>query len=174
MELFVVVLVSVPLGILAVAGIGHAFAFRRFVDDLRRQGLIRVGVPLVAGSVVFAELTLGVGVHALIVLRAVDGPATAGLMAAAALLYAAFSAYAGALLHVRPGAPCGCGHRHRVVTGWVVARAAVLAGCAVAGAAAAELDSRVDVTDLAMGGTAALAIGFVLWMTPDAMERGAG
>lgn len=173
MDVFEIVLASVPLAILAIAGTGHALAFSDFVGNLQRQRLLRLNASLVAGTVVLAELALGVSGSALIVLGLVDGPTAATLMSATGVLYASFAVYATVLLKARPGAPCGCGRRPTPVTGWVVARAAVLAGCSMAAATTVGSVGRVDAVAALVGATASLVIALLLWVLPDAMARSA-
>lgn len=86
----------------------------------------------VAAVVIAAEGLLGAaGVVAL--LRDDGGRLLAVVLAGSAALLATYAGYAGRVRSTGRAVPCGCSRLEQPMTGWVVARAATLAGLALAG-----------------------------------------
>ncbi|MFG2101198.1 MauE/DoxX family redox-associated membrane protein [Micromonospora echinaurantiaca] len=92
-----------------------------------------VPVPsVVAAAVIAAEGLLGVaGVVAL--LRDDGGPLLGLVLAGGAALFATYAGYGWYVRSTGRTVPCGCSRVEQPMTGWVVARAAVLAGLALTG-----------------------------------------
>lgn len=123
----------------------------------------------VAAAVTAAEGLLG-GAGAVALGRGNDGLLTAA-MAASAVLLALFGGYAWYVTGRERGGPCGCSRADLPMTGWVVARAFVLAGLALAGLVLA--DSAVPParpgSELAVVLLAAATFTCLLWQLPAAM-----
>ncbi|MEU4565279.1 MauE/DoxX family redox-associated membrane protein [Micromonospora sp. NPDC023956] len=152
-------------------------------EHLSRPGLLAralaahrvVAAPTaVAALAVGAEAVLaGTGIVAL---RAESqGLRVAVLLGSAGLL----ALYAGYGLYLRStgrGGPCGCSRLEMPMTGWVVARAAVLAGLALVGLAWSGSIAgwaRADAT-LVVVLLAAATFATLLWHLPSAMYQPAG
>ncbi|MFC4912758.1 MauE/DoxX family redox-associated membrane protein [Actinomadura gamaensis] len=165
---------AVPL-VLALSLAGHVRS-RDLAGALRAQGALPSRLaPTVASLAVAAEVAVLAVLLLSLGLRRTD--LTRGALAAAALLFAAYAAYAAFVTH-RAGTrrvPCGCGgDLSTPMSAWVVARSAGLAVLALGGALAAP--------PALTGGTAAgvvagAALGVLLWILPRAMsvpERSVG
>ncbi|GIH07805.1 hypothetical protein Rhe02_58720 [Rhizocola hellebori] len=125
----------------------------------------------VAAAVIASEGLLGVaGVVAL--LRDGGRPLTAALAGSGALLVL-YVGYGLRLRFLGRSGPCGCSRLELPMTGWVVARAAILAGLALL--ALAWADSIVPLTrpgaQLAIVLIAAATFTLLLWHLPAAMHE---
>lgn len=153
----------VVLIVLALAVAERVVAPRALPAALVAHGVVprRAAGPL-AAAVTVAEA-------ALLVLGVLMGPR---VLFAAALLFAAYGAYAWYVTASDRGGPCGCGGADVPMDHWVTGRAGVLATLAVLGAAGGDhvlplrdVDSRLVVVLLA-----AATIGILLWHLPAAMD----
>lgn len=126
MRLFLIVAQITVFGTLICSGIGH----------LRHLGLLRKALELqgvvppvvhgpIAASVVATELLVGTtGAVATLAPAGYSLVAPATISAAAGTLFLIYALFTAALLKWRPGAPCGCDHRHAPVGPATVARSA--------------------------------------------------
>lgn len=172
MSLLATVVAGTALGVLGVSGLAHLRRLDHLGRSLRRQALPRALRRVVTPGLVAAEVGVGlVGLTAL-----VTGFGGAQLLrwalGASAALYLAFAVYAAVLVRRRQEVPCGCGSEHEVVSGWTVARAAVLA----AGSLWAWSFTPGPVLSLGLGFEVALAavgsLGFttLVWTLPAALH----
>jgi hypothetical protein len=142
-------------GVLAAALAAHGTVPRRLV---RPVAAFTTAVEGVLGATAVIGLLLGL-----------DGLLRASLAAAAALL-AGHGLYATYVTRARPHrVPCGCaGNAESLMTGWVAARAGMLAGLALAGAAWDPPPSLVPAEQMI---TVAMGLGFavLLWTLPLAL-----
>ncbi|MEU5882353.1 MauE/DoxX family redox-associated membrane protein [Spirillospora sp. NPDC047279] len=156
-----------------------------FVGHLRRPGLLTAALraqrvlprPLaapLAGLVLLAEAALG-GMAATGALQGRTDLARGSLAAAAALL-AAYGLYGAYVTRARPGGvPCGCaGDLTTPMTGWVAARAGLLALLALPGAVWGP-PGDAGAVEITVTAAAGAAFALILWTLPQAMiyERSA-
>lgn len=125
----------------------------------------------VAAAVTLAEVSL-VAAGAVAVSSHSAGWLRFPAFAGSAALFAAYAGYTQHVRAIRPGTPCGCSRGELPVTGWVVARAYLLAGLALL---AAVLSGSVLTVDrpgdpLVVVLLAATAFGALLWHLPAAMH----
>lgn len=174
------------LGVFAVAGAGgvmllaaglrHLAGRRALVATIRRQRLLP-GAPVVAAALVTAELAVGSGVLALVVLvRDAPGFGAAWLaFAAESALYLAFATYLTVLLLLRPGSECGCGYAGdgpaRPWRVWLATAFAAAGGLAalppvLAPAAAAPVPARLFAAGIAAGTVVSVALLGQAWRPP--------
>jgi hypothetical protein len=161
------------LATLLAAGAGH----------LARPGSLRTAVAAhgvlpapaaVAAVVAAAEVGLGGAGAAGLVLG--DRGAGRGLLAVGVagggLLLALFAGYGWYVTAAGIGGPCGCSHAELPMSGWVVARAAGLAGLAAIGLplVGSVLPLRRPGIELGTVLLAAAAFGLLLWQLPAAMH----
>lgn len=173
MALLITVAAVTALGVLAFSGIMHARHHATFGRLLAQQ---RVWSPRAQSAVLVAtigsELLLGLG--GLLVLYGDFGTQRLlqAILAAAAVLFLTYLAYASYLLRRRPGAPCACGTGHEVVNGWTVARAGMLAVAALAAATAQHALARPPSPGMygLVTVVGSLSLGVILWALPGALE----
>ncbi|WDZ82935.1 MauE/DoxX family redox-associated membrane protein [Micromonospora cathayae] len=154
---------------LLVTGVGHLTRPAALTRALAAHRVLPAPAA-VAGLVVTAELLLaGAGVVALRgddgrALRIAVGVAAAGLLG----LYAGYGRH---VLSTGRTGPCGCSRRELPMSGWVVARAAVLSGLALLGAvlSGSVLGWGRLAADLAVVLLAAATFTVGLWQLPAAM-----
>lgn len=155
----------VVLVVLVIAVVERILAPRALRAALVAHGVVprRVADPL-AVAVTAVEAVLAV---ALLI-----GPSPL-VLSGAAVLFAAYAAYAWHVTASGRGGPCGCGGVEVPMDHWVTGRAVALAALAAAGAVAHDrvlplspFDERVLVVLLA-----AATIGVLLWHLPAAMSR---
>ncbi len=165
------VAVYVVLVVLVIAVADRVTAPRALRAALVAQGVVprRVAGPL-AVTVIVAEVVLAALL--LIGLVPAAGPSPLVLWGAA-VLFAAYGAYAWHVTASGRGGPCGCGGVDVPMDHWVTGRAFALAALAAAGAGApgavaplAGFDDRLLVVLLASA-----TIGVLLWHLPAAMTR---
>jgi hypothetical protein len=158
---------------LLAAGVGHLARPGVLPAALAAHRVLPAPGP-VAVVVTAAEVGLGgAGVAGLVLGERGAGP---GLLAAglagAALLLALVAGYGWYVLAVGAGGPCGCSHAELPMSGWVVARAAVLAG--LAGLALARRGSVLPLgwpgSQLGTALLAVAAFSVLLWQLPAAMH----
>ncbi|WP_114201793.1 MauE/DoxX family redox-associated membrane protein [Janibacter anophelis] len=156
--------------VLGATGLGHAAAPGRTRQEIAAH---RVLPRPLAYVVALALPPLELGIAALLV-GAVLTPQVAldrWSGGAAALLLTAFAGYlALALRRGAGGLPCACGAGTAPLAGWSVARAALLAGCALLGAL---LPSSLAITsrpwaEVVIVGCAAVTFAIGLWALPSA------
>ncbi len=150
-------------GTLLATGVGHLSAPAALPGALRAHGLLPAPA-LVAAAVTAAELGLGGAA----VIGLAGGGGARGPLAGCAGLLALLAAYAAWVVRRRGGGPCGCSRADLPMTGWVGARAAALAGLALAGAATAG--PVPPAAELPIVLLAAAALACLLWQLPAAMH----
>lgn len=161
---------AVAMTLLASAA-GHTRRPGELTSALRSQGVLpaRLAGP-VATTVIAVEAALGLAVTFGLVLAGLLAP---GLVAAA-VLFAAYAAYTEYLRRARQDAPpCGCAGGDLAVSGWVVGRAAALAGVAGLGwllAPSADLAAG-PIVDASTALFAAATFACLLWQLPAAMAQ---
>lgn len=160
------------LATLLLAGIAHAARPGTLPAALAAHRLLPAPAAVATG-VTAAEV--GLGGAGLLGLALGDRAGGRGLLAAAlagaALLLVLFAGYGWSVLAAGAGGPCGCAHAELPMSGWVVGRAAALAG--LAGLALPLAGSVLPLgrpgSQLATVLLAAAAFGVLLWQLPAAM-----
>jgi hypothetical protein len=149
--------------------VAHISSRGGLAEQLLEQGvfpsLARRVIAVVIGPVEAAVGALGLAA------TAVAGGGRAAPLAgiAAVALYTGFVLFALYLWQRVPEAPCGCGPAGERASGWTVGRAAVLAGCALAGLAGVP-GGTASPDVLAYSAVIAAALGLLIWQLPGAME----
>lgn len=169
--LFATVCAGVVLGTLASAGLAHVRHPRTLQDTVRAHRLLPASLAQAAGRLLGpVELGMGGGGLAAVLTRS-SGWATLLLLGSTAL-YALYTAYAVALVRLRPTLPCGCGAGGRAATNWTVGRNAVYL---TVGITAFALRGEVAAFEGSFSGpvfsvVAAAALAILVWTVPIAAE----
>jgi hypothetical protein len=121
-----------------------------------------------------AEAGLGATGTAGVVLGPVVLPAGPIVAGAAALLFSAYAVETGRVLRSGAQVPCGCGAADHPVNQWVVIRAAVYAGLAVAAMASRPALGALAPLHLITALVAATVIGLLVWLLPRTLAIPAG
>jgi hypothetical protein len=165
----------VAFGTLLFSGTSHArhpVVFRR---SLRRQAVWPPSVePMVAVMVIAAEFSIGlIGLVALFV--AGRAGLLAPALAASAVLYLLFTAYAALLVGRHGDVPCACSGRDEPVNVWTAVRAGLLAatsaGAWIAVGRMATVSGLALDANATVAAVAGLAIGVTVWNLPAALQR---
>lgn len=159
----------VPTSIAFLAGSWHAWHRMYLVDVVRRQSVVPVRLaPLAAAGVIVAEIVVGLGG---LLVALIAEQALRPVAAAMACLFGSYTVYTSLLLRKRVSVPCGCGGAEIPVTGWVVGRAAILAGISLSLLLpGVDLELRA-VTDALAAALAAPALTLLAWYLPEAMRE---
>jgi len=156
---------------LAIAGAGHVRHIRAFEQTLRRQDVFPMSVlRVLARGLVAVEL--GLAAAALLAFSVLSSPVGARVvLAAMALLYGLYAAYAWLLVARGSDVPCGCSGGDHPVDRTVVMRAAALSLAALGAAIGADSILAVSAdAEFIIAVAASVALTAILWALPAAVH----
>ncbi|WP_130799383.1 MauE/DoxX family redox-associated membrane protein [Streptomyces otsuchiensis] len=156
--------------VLAAAAAGHLARPSHLTDAVRGHRVLGAALaPAAAGGAIAAEALLAAGGVTAVLLG--HRGALAGVLTGAAALFGCYTLYAWRALASAPaGTPCGCSRTELPVSGWVVGRAALLAGTAAGGAAlvAAGAAAPAGPAEHTLTALAAATCALLVWQLPAA------
>jgi hypothetical protein len=166
------VLLLTPVAVLAIGGATHLARPAHLAEALA-AGLPRAPVPHAAlrpAALAWGVLELGTAAAAVTGFLLGRPAALVGGGAAAAVLYAGYTAWLSWLLVTAPGASCGCAGEAVPASGWTAGRAALLGLAAAAGAGLAPAAARpTGPTQAALLALSVGALAVLLWHLPAAV-----
>jgi hypothetical protein len=174
-DLLASVAAAVVLGTLLATGVAHLRHPESLAKALAAHGVLPAPGP-VAVLVIAAELALGAGGCAALAVPAWSG-ARPAFLGGGAFLLALFTCYGWYVRSTGRAGSCGCSRTALPMTGWVVARAAVLTGLALTASTLAAHAGPVPgrPAESAVALLAAACFAVLLWQLPAAMyEPAAG